>query len=116
MVDINTIKFIIIVALFVLSALPLHKSVKFFKGKTNFPKTLLITFISGLIISAISLLIKFYLGAIIFIVLIGIYKKAFNLKWTKAIMVCALQFILITISSIIIALISGLLLKLPLFR
>lgn len=113
--DTNAIKIIIILVTFILSAMPLHRAVKFLKGKTNFPKTLLITLVSGLIISILSSLIKIYIGIISSIVLIWIYKKSFKLKWTKAFIVWIIQIILIIISSIIFGLLISIILKLPFF-
>lgn len=113
--DANIIKIIIVLVTFILSAIPLYRAVKFLKGKTNFPKTLFITLISGIIISILSLLIKLYIGIISSIVLIWIYKKAFRLKWTKAFMVWIIQIVLIIISSVIFGLIISLILKLPFF-
>ncbi|MBS3066914.1 hypothetical protein J4205_03735 [Candidatus Pacearchaeota archaeon] len=113
--DTNTIKIIIFIITFILSAIPLYRAVKFLKGKTNFPKTLFITLVSGLIISILSSLIKIYIGIISSIVLIWIYKKSFKLKWTKAFIVWIIQIILIIISSIIFGLLISIILKLPFF-
>jgi len=115
MIEINLIKTIVILVLFIFSAMPLHRAIKFFKGKTKFSKTLLITFISGIVISLISSYIQIYLGIITSIALIWIYKKAYKLKWFKAFLVWLLQIIFITISSIITGILLNLLLDISLF-
>jgi len=115
MVEINYIQFSIFLIFFILSAMPLHRALKFFKKKTKFRKVILVTFISGLIISIISSIWKYYIGLISFIVLIYIYKKAFKLKWYKAFLVWLLQLIIIVISSLITELIINFIWKISLF-
>ncbi|MBU0907008.1 MAG: hypothetical protein KKD18_05050 [Nanoarchaeota archaeon] len=90
-----------ILVVLILSALPLHKAVKIFKGKTTFLKTLFIMTISGLVISTIDLFVAFYSGLIAFVFLIWIYKKSFKLKWHKAIMVWALHLAFVLMSAIV---------------
>lgn len=109
MIEINVIRTIIIIIFFIFSAMPLHKAIKFFKGRTKFIRTLYIVFISGVILTFISIFIKIYLGIISSLTLIYIYKKSFKLKWFKAFLVWLIQLILVTTSSIITEIIINLL-------
>jgi hypothetical protein len=90
---------------FIISAIPLHISVKLLNGKTTFLKTVFISVISGIVFSAVYEFFKW--GLIALFVLIWIYHEAFKLKWWKAAVAWVLQFIVIIILSIIAALIIG---------
>jgi len=96
---------IITLVIFIVSAFPLHKAVKIFKGKTKFHKTLFVVIISGIVILLINSIFTVWAGIIAFIFLIWIYRKAFKLKWHKALMVWALHLAFVIMSSIIIELI-----------
>lgn len=91
----------IILILFTLSAMPLHRAVKFFKGKTKLRKTVLITFISGIMIGIITAIINISSNLLPLTILILIYKKSFRLTYWKSFLVLLLQIIFITIGSII---------------
>jgi 4-hydroxybenzoate polyprenyltransferase len=98
----SIISSIINLAFFMLSALPLRRSVKIVKGKTSYPKVLLIVFITGILVSGINLFFNNWSGILSFAALLFIYKKAFKLKkWKKAFYVWGLHLIFILISSFI---------------
>ncbi|MBU0467329.1 MAG: hypothetical protein KJ600_04060 [Nanoarchaeota archaeon] len=101
----NLLSAIITIGIFVISAFPLHKAVKIFKGRAKFHKTLFVVITSSIVISLINAVFTGWAGASAFIFLIWIYRKAFRLKWYKAIMVWALHLAFIIASSIIIELI-----------
>ncbi len=81
---------------FILSSLPLYFAVKFLGGKTSLLKTMLVTFLTGLIVAAVKS--QFRLGWLIaFFILIWIYHEVFRLKWLKAVIAWVLQFVFIAI-------------------
>lgn len=106
---------LIIITIFILSALPLHKAVKIFKGKTKFRKTVFVVIASGIIISIINSLFQILGSLVMFIFLIWIYRKAFKLKWHKAVMVWALHLAFVIMSSIIIELILNTFTKISIY-
>ncbi|MBU0466155.1 MAG: hypothetical protein KKD94_06315 [Nanoarchaeota archaeon] len=109
------IQVLIILGLFILSTLPLHKAVKILKGKTKFYKTVFIVIISGTLISLINTVFSVWAGLIAFIFLIWIYRKAFKLKWHKAVVVWALHLAFIIMSSVIIKLVLDTFTKVSLY-
>lgn len=96
---------VILIGVFVLSALPLHRAVKIMKGKTDFFKTLIVTFAAGVFIGTITGFFQVIGGLISFVLLIWIYHFSFKLKWHKAVMVWVLHLLFVVFSSIILDLI-----------
>ena len=88
---------LIIILVFIISALPLHFSVKALNGKTTLMKTGLVTLISGVIVSVIELQFKIFGGILAFFLLIWIYHEMFRLKWWKAFVAWMLQLVFIMI-------------------
>ena len=96
---------LIIVVVFLLSALPLYLSIKFLGGKTTLLKTAIVTFITGILYSALQSLLR-ELGTVIativaFITLIWVYHEMFRLKWFKAFLAWLLQFVFVAVFVII---------------
>jgi len=91
------IAFVILVIIFLLSAVPLYLAVKLLGGKTTLLKTAFITLVSGIIVVAIEQFFRIWGGLIAFIVLIWIYHEAFRLKWFKAFLAWILQFIILVL-------------------
>ena len=89
------IKILFSIGLFIISALPLYFSVKLLKGKTTLLKTIIVTFLSGIIVTAIENFFQWFGGLIAFIILIWIYHEVFRLKWWKALVAWFLQFVFI---------------------
>lgn len=90
------ISIFILFLIIVVSALPLHIAVKIMRGKTHLLKTIVVMFITSLIITVISTLVPF--GAILaFIILIWLYRELFKLKWYKAFIVWFLQLVFISL-------------------
>ena len=85
------IAFLVLIVIFLISALPLYFAVKLLNGRTTLFKTAIITFISGIIVSVVNYLFKTWGALIAFIVLIWIYHDVFRLKWHKAFLVWILQ-------------------------
>ena len=106
---------IVFFALMILSAMPLHRAVKFLKGKTKFIKTVYVVLISGIVASAINYFFSVWAGLISLVFLIWIYRKAFALKWHKAFLVWVLQIALILASSIIVNLLLKAFFKMSLY-
>jgi len=87
---------LVIVLVFVISALPLYFAVKFLGGKTTLLKTVLVSLLTGIIASAIRS--QFRLGVLIaFLVLVWIYREFFKLKWWKAFIVWFVQLVFIAL-------------------
>ena len=85
---------LVIILIFLISALPLHISVKILGGRTNILKSFLVTFGAGIIAAILAAILPF--GTIIALfVLIWIYREMFRLKWIKAIIAWILQMIFI---------------------
>jgi hypothetical protein len=110
-----TFEFVIILILFILATFPLHRAVKWMKGKTTFQKTLFVTFIGGVLVSTINLYFDIFGGLLAFVALIWLYKEIFRLKWWKAFMVWVLHLIFIIIGSIIMSIIISSYLKTSVF-
>lgn len=89
--------------IFLISALPLQKAVKWIKKKR--PKYLLalaVVFFSGIIVGIINLFFPIYIGLISTITLIYIYKRVFKIrKYRQAFYIWGLHFIFVLISSTI---------------
>lgn len=98
----NWISLGIVVFVFILSALPLHRAVRIVKGKTRFPKTLAVMVVAGLIVGVIGTLFEIWGGLLAFVVLIWIYHTTFRLPWYKAILVWALHLVFVVVSSLVI--------------
>jgi hypothetical protein len=94
MVDALIISILVIILLFVISALPLYLAVKVLGGKTNIIKTILVMIVAGILTAIITAIFPFG-GIIAFILLIWIYHEMFRLKWIKALIAWVLQLIFI---------------------
>ena len=94
-----------ILVVLIISALPLHIAVKLLGGKTYLIKTILVMFISSVIIVLIALILPFG-GIIAFIVLIWMYREMFRLKWHKALFAWILQLLFVAILFIILSIIG----------
>jgi len=103
----NLINILLIMGIFILSVLPLHRAIKIMKGKTSFPKTLFIVLIAGTIISFVNSLFSILGSIVAFILLIWIYHKSFRLKWWKAFMVWFLHLVFVAVGGIILSIIFG---------
>lgn len=91
----------IVILVFVISALPLHWSVKLLGGKSSILKAFLITLIAGFVLSLPKLIFDSWGGIIGLFLLIWIYREVFKLKWIKAFLAWILQLIFIFIFSLI---------------
>lgn len=89
--------FIIIayIIVFLISAIPLYLAIGFLGGKTTIMKTAVISFLAGIVISAVKLTFQNWGALIGFIILLFIYHEAFRLKWWKAFAAWVLQFVII---------------------
>ncbi|MBS3088810.1 hypothetical protein J4402_03440 [Candidatus Pacearchaeota archaeon] len=92
---------IVVLVIFVFSALPLHRAVRIFKPKTTYWKTFLVVLISGFFVSLINSFFTFWGGFVAFVFLIFVYSKAFGLKKRKAFLVWVLQLVFVVVSSLI---------------
>jgi len=99
------IKFII----FCISAFPLYFAVSIFRKKVSFLSVLLVTLISGFLITALNSYFKVWGFLISFLILILVYREVFRLKWFNAFIVWVLQFLFIVLFIGLSALIAALL-------
>lgn len=97
---------IIWIIVFLVSAIPLHISVKLLGGRTSLLKTALIAFLAGIITVAIENYFSIFGSIFAFIVLIWIYHEAFRLKWLKSFFAWILQFVVIAIIFFILGLLG----------
>ena len=97
------ITLLILIAIIIISALPLHLAVKLLGGRTNIIKSFLITFATA-ILSAVVIAIFPWGGIIAFFLLIWIYHEIFRLKWYKAILAWILQIVFIILITFILIL------------
>lgn len=105
----SIITLILDVVIFVFSGFPVRRAAKVLKIKTKFTKILLTIFIAGIILSLIDAFITTIGSLIATIILIGIYKISFKLKWSKASLLWLLQMIFIVASRIILELLLSVL-------
>ncbi|MBD3203869.1 hypothetical protein GF327_06220 [Candidatus Woesearchaeota archaeon] len=110
----NIVSFVIRIIIFVISSLPLYFAVKILKGKTSLLKTVIVNFISGIVISAVYSRFRFFGGLLSFFLLIWIYREVFRLKWYKAFFAWLLQGIIVAVFYTLL-LLFGLLFGLSLF-
>ncbi|MDD5087037.1 MAG: hypothetical protein PHV16_04765 [Candidatus Nanoarchaeia archaeon] len=103
------IAFLILIIIFLISALPLYFAVKLLNGKTTLFKTAIVTLISGIIVSIINFLFRTWGALIAFIVLIWIYHEVFRLKWYKAALVWLIHLAFIVVFNFIFGLIAAIL-------
>ncbi len=82
---------------FIVSALPLYLAVNILGGKTSIFKTLLVMFLSGIIVTTIQSIGGIFGGMFAFIVMIWFYRVAFELEWIAAFFVWLLQLAFVSI-------------------
>jgi len=76
-----------VVAIIVISALPLYFAVKFLGGKATIFKVLMVNLIVGIIGAALDM------PVIGFVLLLFVYKEVFKLSWLSAFLAWLLQFV-----------------------
>jgi hypothetical protein len=84
-------------------------------GKTGILKTMIVAFITGIIVSAIQSGFHIMGGFVSFILLIWIYHEMFRLGWFRAFLTWVLQLIFIVIFYIMLALILAFLIGVSVF-
>jgi hypothetical protein len=100
------IAFIILIIIFLISALPLYFAVKLLNGKTTLFKTAVVTLISGIVVSIIKLIFETWGALIAFVILIWVYHEIFRLKWHKAVLVWLIHLAFIVIFNFLFGLIA----------
>ena len=108
------IPILIIIVVMIISALPLYFAVRFLGGKTTIFTTLLVMFITGIVVSAVRYLFRTFGGIIAFVLMIWIYREIFRLKWWKAFVAWLLQFVFIAVFYVIAVVVAGLILGISL--
>ncbi len=89
--------FLLVVLVFLISAIPLYLAVKFLGGKTSLLKTAFVALLSGIIVSAIQFRFRVWGALLAFFVLIWIYHEAFRLVWIKAFFAWVLQLLFLAL-------------------
>jgi hypothetical protein len=88
-----TIAMIIIVLVFIITAIPLNIAVHLLGGHSNLFKTAFVNFIVGLIGAAIYAFAPFG-GLLAFVALLVVYKFMFGLSFLRALLAWVLQFVI----------------------
>ncbi|MBN1274754.1 hypothetical protein JXA12_00470 [Candidatus Woesearchaeota archaeon] len=98
---------LLILAAFLISALPLYFSVQLLGGKAGLFKVVLI----NLLVAFVAILVRFFFdswgGLVAFIVMIWIYKDFFELSWLRALLAWLLQFVFAVIIIVLAVLLFG---------
>ena len=92
------------------SSIPLYLAARLLGGRTGIIKVIFVNFIAGIIIPLIKEKISFLGGIIAFIVLLLIYKVLFRVGWIRALLIWIVQFIIIALIALVIALLAGIVL------
>ncbi|MFH1591062.1 MAG: hypothetical protein ABIC95_03970 [archaeon] len=91
------------IIIFVGSAIPLYLAANFLGGKASLLKTLLVAFVTGIIVGFIRSQFQFFGGIIAFFLLIWIYHEMFRITWLKSFFVWLLQFLIVLMFYLILA-------------
>jgi len=83
---------LVLILIFMLSALPLYFSVKVMGGKTTLLLVILVNLLVGLVTFIVKYLFDTWGGVFAFILMIGIYKEMFRIGLMRALLVWILQF------------------------
>ena len=81
-----TVGILAVVAILIISALPLYFAVKFLGGKATIFKVLMVNLIVGVIGAALDM------PVIGFVLLLFVYKEVFKMSWLSAFLAWILQF------------------------
>ena len=82
-----TVGILVVVAILIISALPLYFAVKFLGGKATIFKVLMVNLIIGVIGATLDM------PVVGFILLLFVYKKVFKMSWLSALLAWILQFV-----------------------
>ncbi len=88
---------ITLILVFLVSAFPLHLAVSLLGGRSSMLKAFLVAIFTGLALAVLSFLLAGvpYLGLILLLVLVWIYREMFRLKWIKAFLAWILQILFV---------------------
>lgn len=82
-----TVGILAVVAILIISALPLYFTVKFLGGKATIFKVLMVNLIVGIISAALDM------PVVGFVLLLFVYKEVFKMSWLSAFLAWILQFV-----------------------
>ena len=88
---------LIIIAIFIISALPLYFAVKFLGGRTKLWKTIIINILAGIVLLIINTLVPVIGGIVAFVIILMMYMYFFRIGFLRAILVWVLEIILVAI-------------------
>jgi hypothetical protein len=97
---------LIIIAAFIIAALPLHLAVKMLGGRSTILKVIVVQLLVGVVVALIHAFFSFA-SLIAFLVLIWIYREMFRLKWFKAVLAWIIQGVLTFLGILILGIVFG---------
>jgi hypothetical protein len=98
--------FLIWALILIASAIPLNLAVKMLGGKSSILKVIAANVIVGLIAIYLQANVGWYAGLLTFILMLFVYKILFAIGWLRALVAWLLQFLIIVIFIIALALIG----------
>ncbi len=78
------VPFLLVILVFLVSAIPLHIAVRILGGRTSIPWAAVTNFIAGVCGAIIYVSLSRYGAIVAFLALLVIYKFMFSLTWTRA--------------------------------
>lgn len=99
-------KILLYILVVVISAIPLNIAVKMLGGRSSLIKVIFANFLIAILSYLIQHYIGFFVGFFSFIVMLFVYKKMFRMGWLRTLIAWLLQYILIAIFLVILALIG----------
>lgn len=91
----SVISIILMVLIFLISAIPLHLAVRLLGGRTSIPWAALANLIAGITGAIAYVFIAKYAAIAAFVILLIVYKFMFSLGWTRAFLAWLLQGVII---------------------
>ena len=86
-----------VIVVFVVSALPLYFAVKLLGGHTGLLHAAGATFLGGIVVALVNVLLTTFAGVVAFIALIFLYKVMFRMGWIRTLIAWALQFVFVVL-------------------
>ncbi len=92
---------LVILLIFIITALPLYFAVKFLRGKTNLWKTIAINLLAGILVVLVNLALPLFGGIIAFVLVLVLYRFFFRVSFLKAFFIWILELILIILFGVL---------------
>lgn len=98
------IKLLILVAILVVSAIPLNLAVKLLGGRSSILKVIAANILAGVLGYLILVYVGEYVAILSFIAMILIYRSMFRMGWIRSMLAWLLQFVIIAIIIVVLLL------------